>query len=42
MVFLKYFGPTKYPREKLSHPRRHDGTMAVDPGDPRWHETHGI
>ena len=36
------FGPTKYPREKNSDPRRHGDTMARDPRDPRWHETHGI
>ena len=29
------FGPTKYPQ-------RHDGTMALDPQDPRGHATHKI
>ena len=32
---LKNFRPTKYPR-------RQDGTMALDPRDPRWHATHEI
>ena len=30
----KYFGLTKYPREKISDPRRYDGTVAQDPPDP--------
>ena len=32
----KYFGPTKYPRENILDPQRHDGTrptMACDPGN---------
>ena len=37
----KNLGPTKYPREKR-YPRRYDDTMAQDPRDPRWHDTHGI
>ena len=37
----KNFEPTKYPREKISDPRRRDGTVARDLGDPQWHETHG-
>ena len=32
----KYFGPTKYAREKILDPRNtHDGRMALDPQDPR-------
>ena len=31
----KYLEPTKYPR-------RYDGTMALEPPDPRWHATHEI
>ena len=34
----KYFGPTKYPREKILDPRRHDGTRHTRPmmaRDPR-------
>ena len=38
----KYFGPTKYPREKFLDPRKHDGTVARDSRDPRWHKTHGL
>ena len=38
----KNFGLTKYTREKFLDPRRHGGTMARDPGDPRWHRTHRI
>ena len=35
----KNLGHTKYPREKISEPRRHDDTMAWD---PRWHESYRI
>ena len=38
----KYFGPTKYPREKFSDPLKHDGTVALDPRDSQWQETHVI
>ena len=38
----KKLRPTKYPQEKFSGPRRHDGTVAPDSRGPRWHETHGI
>ena len=46
----KNFGPTKYQRDKNLDPRNthektfriHEGTMAQDPRDPRWHDTHGI
>ena len=31
----KNLGPTKYPR-------RHDGTMALDPRDPQLHASHEI
>ena len=38
----KNVGPTKYPPEKIKDSRTHGGTMARGPGDPRWHETHGM
>ena len=31
----KKLRPTKYPREKFSDLRRDEGTMALDPRDPR-------
>ena len=31
MPTIKYFGPTKYPQEKLSGPQRHDGTRSTRP-----------
>ena len=42
MPTRKNFGLTKYPPEEFLDPRRYGGTMARDPRDPRWHETHGI
>lgn len=38
----KKFGPTKYPRKQILDPQRHDGAMAQDLRDPRWHETYEI
>ena len=38
----KNFRPTKYPREKITDSRRHSGTIARGPRDPRWHETHAV
>ena len=35
----KKFGHTKYTKDKKFGPRSHDGTMARDPRDPRWHGT---
>ena len=36
----KCFRPLKYQREKITDPRKYDGTMTRDPRDPRWQETH--
>ena len=38
----KGFGLTKYPREKVLDPRRHDGTAAQDLRDSRWHNTRNL
>ena len=44
------FGPKKYPPENILDPRNthekifwtHEGTMALDTPDPRWHVIHEI
>ena len=42
----KYFELTKHQRKNnfgtIKYPRRHDGTMALNPQDTKWHATHGI
>ena len=38
----KNFAPTKYSREKITASERRGDTMARDPRDPQWQETHGI
>ena len=42
MPTRKIFGPIKYPREKILDPRKHDGTIARDPREAKWHGAHGI
>lgn len=36
----KNFQPTKDPRQKklgpMKYPKKHDATIPLDPGDPRW------
>ena len=42
----KKFGTHEIPTRKnlkpTKYPRRHDGTMALDPRDPQWHAIHEI
>ena len=38
----KKFQTHEIPTRKILNPRQHDGMMARDPRDSRWHKTRGI